>query len=557
MLYQQPQSGPLDTDPAYRATFTYNAGTNTDAIGSAVALVGAPVRVTGPQGVGFRFDTSAKYINVTPRTPQTLTSFNFVYSFTQLGSVINGGTILKMVGTSGNSNKIDIYTLSNGQIQADVYNSAGTATTVATAAGAVVAGGVYSIGLEFDGATLLWRVNGQRSGSAQTFSGSRNAEAPTFTLGGTTTASASANHDILFAAFAKYRGPELTTNPWQLFLDPDEDDEAAFFAAGGAGFTVTFDGTLATEWASAMLRDAVMRGEWTAPLQRDSVWPTEFGAAVRADAPAPAGITASVQFDRAAPAEWIAPVRADALASADWTSNVISSSAVQVELAMQVRADSALPMEWAGTLSVTADSLVPLEWRTTLSMDARGVAEWLGLTRVDTAVPADLGAQRAIDGQMPVVLMAGLQVDGVALADWTGGVAINSDGRMPLEWLGGVLVTANAVLPLEFGAVRAVDATLQASWSSAFIADRQIPASFKMGLIANQQGALDWLRSVFGDAVLPGETLVVITGSAGAPLEFGGASSFVPGNTEIFRIDARGYIWRVDARSTIWLPASR
>lgn len=245
MLYQQPQGGPLQLDPSYAATFAYNAGTGNESLGAAIALVGTPLRVTGPQGIGFRFDTSAKYINVTPRGPQTLGPFNFVYSFAQLGSVTNGGTILKMVGTSGNNNKIDIYTLADGSVVADVYNSTGSAFTVSTSAGQIVAGGRYTVGLEFDDSTLLWRINGVRSGFAISFSGTRNAESATFTLGGTTTASASANHDIRFAAFAQDRGPALTSNPWQLFLDPVEEDEALMFA------TVAGTGVMAANGSSA------------------------------------------------------------------------------------------------------------------------------------------------------------------------------------------------------------------------------------------------------------------------------------------------------------------
>lgn len=229
MRYTQPQQfAPLD--PAYGSTFAYNAAILGDVVSAACVLNGSPAKAIVPDGVALRFDTSAKYLAVTRKAASTLGPFNFLYVFSQLGSVVNGGTVLAMPGSSGNNNKIDIYTLSTGAIRADVYNSAGSVTSVDSATGALVAGGRYALSLIFNGTTLQWMVNGGLSGSAVTFSGSRTAESMSFTIGGTASAAASANHDIKLAAFVGDRSSPLTSNPWQLFRS---QQRVMLAAAGG------------------------------------------------------------------------------------------------------------------------------------------------------------------------------------------------------------------------------------------------------------------------------------------------------------------------------------
>lgn len=517
---QQPQSGASTLDwsnPLLRSTTglwqLQNGFYIRDSVSGAIGSIGdlTNVRsVIGQAGIGLASisSTSGRYVN-TGRLASSLgisgTSNRTIYGVcANDASAANQAVFTLGVPSTGQD-----WTLRNNGTNAWRFNIWGVTSIDFTYA--VPDGGTIAYVCTQNGTAVEIWINGQLRGSG---TATVNTTDAVFKIGGDASFWSSWQRPSYFSGvanrvWAAAEKKAFCNNPWQIFKSP----QRVMMLAGG--LTVTYDGILAAEWSSSLQRDVVL----------------------------------SAEFSRAA--------RADALASAEWTGTVSSDSPVQLELAMTLRADRALPTEWTGAVSIAADSPVPLEWRAQVSMDARAASDWLGLVRADALAEAEFGALVALDARVPVALTAGLLVDGVALADWTGAVAVSGDARMQVEWSGGVTVTATALLPIEFGAGVAVDARVQASWSAAFIGDRQIPAEFNTGVIANQQGALDWLRTVFGDAVLPGETLMVIAGSASAPAEFGGVSAFLPGNTEIFRVDARGYIWRVDARSTTWCPEAR
>lgn len=241
MLLQQPQVAPVAVDATFSTGFAFNSAVQADAVGNNITLAGGIAQVVGALGKALRIDSSSKSITSTHAASLTLGAWSFIYVFTQQGAPTNGGTVLHFAGTSGNANQIDIYTLSSGVIRADIYNSSGSPSTADS--GTIAADGVYIAELVFDGSALQWWINGVKSGSPTSFSGVRSAEASAFVIGGASTGTLS-NHDIFMAAFVPGARPELSANPWQIFLDPDNEIIVpaavgiAFDAASNSGYQV-------------------------------------------------------------------------------------------------------------------------------------------------------------------------------------------------------------------------------------------------------------------------------------------------------------------------------
>lgn len=232
---RQPQ-GP--TGGSAVARIAYNSATRQDERGNASVLVGAPDSVITGYGSASRLDTTGKYVSITPRAQAFAGSFCLLMAFKQSGAVNNGGTLVNLAGTSGNNNKIDIYTLSSGAVRADVYSSVGVATTADTAASAVVTGGEYILALVNDlgAGTLSWWVNGQPSGaSAATVS--RSGESASVLFGGPG-AGAAPNIDLagVFVLPTAAGAQSYRRNPWQLFTPPAR---RVWGVASSGGTTIT------------------------------------------------------------------------------------------------------------------------------------------------------------------------------------------------------------------------------------------------------------------------------------------------------------------------------
>jgi hypothetical protein len=218
-----------------------------------------------------------------------------------------------------------------------------------------------------------------------------------------------------------------------------------------------------------------------------------------------------------------------------------------------VTSDTAMCAAWSSARAV--DVTTGTHWSAAVSLDSATAADWRSQLSLDVFKAASWLRAASVDALVPVAAMSSIGADGVAVIDQVPGVA--RDCAIPADWSGALMVTAQAVLPLEFGAGLAATAVHRLAWLATLVGDRRIPVAFNALLIDDQQGALDWLRSMFGDAVAPGETLLVLQTDGRAPAEFAGNSTFVPGNPLIFSIDARGYVWLVDARSTTWRTDER
>lgn len=124
-------------------------------------------------------------------------------------------------GTSGNQNRIDIYSLSSGVIRCDMYNSSGS-PTVADSAAVLAADGLYTVALVYNALApnLQWYVNGVASGSPVT-PGARTGAGASYTFGGNI-GGQPANQDYSLLAVIQGAPPpsrlvDIHRNPWQLF----------------------------------------------------------------------------------------------------------------------------------------------------------------------------------------------------------------------------------------------------------------------------------------------------------------------------------------------------
>ncbi len=202
--------------------FAFNGSTRIDhARQATITQVGGPSYTVSSQGRCIVLNDFTKYISVTKGINFLLADFVILFVFSQVGSVAHGGTMLTFVGTPvGNANRIDIYTLATGVVRADVYNSTGVVSVVDSAP-EIHTGGVYAAALEMRSGYLQWRINGKISGSSVGFSGQRDNESSSFTIGEGAVAGAVPNHETALVAFLCGDDRELTLNPWKLF-EPEE-----------------------------------------------------------------------------------------------------------------------------------------------------------------------------------------------------------------------------------------------------------------------------------------------------------------------------------------------
>ena len=217
-LTRQPQH-PAKTKS--NVVFAFNGSTRIDhARQATITQVGGPSYTVSSQGRCIVLNDFTKYISVTKGINFLLADFVILFVFSQVGSVANGGTMLTFVGTAGNANRVDIYTLATGVVRADVYNSTGVVSVVDSAS-EINTGGVYAAALEMRSGYLQWRINGKISGSSVGFYGQRDNESSSFTIGEGAIAGAVPNHETALVAFLCGDDRELTLNPWQIF-EPEE-----------------------------------------------------------------------------------------------------------------------------------------------------------------------------------------------------------------------------------------------------------------------------------------------------------------------------------------------
>lgn len=280
------------------------------------------------------------------------------------------------------------------------------------------------------------------------------------------------------------------------------------YASGGT--TVTCDISSFADWQASRQVDAINAVEWQHNKQRDAVGCVDFSA--------------STSRDIAAQAEWLASERADGM--------------VPLQINASLQSDRIMPTEWSGAVSVIADQSTPIEWQATVAVDKQTASEWLGSARADAMAPIEILKTSQKDTAVP--------------ADWTGSIARNS--IVAVEWTGGIGVSVDALAPIEWGTTVSKSSSVNLNWSAAILSDQAIPFDCTLGVISDQRGSIEWLRAIFGDVVIPGATLVLLKSDSSAPVEFGGASAFIQGNYQIFRVDARGTVWLVAARGTTFKP---
>jgi hypothetical protein len=195
-------------------TLLYNSATKIDELGgSSFTNTGGFLTVPSLIGLAANLDAGTKYLSVTRRAqPYTLGNWSFVYAFSQYGSREVGAGLIVIPGTSGNNNRLSIYTLGTDRIRADVFNSAGSATTVDSAA--VIVSGPFLAELMMVGGSLQWYINGSPSGSAVAFSGSRDGENSAFTVHGY---SGGPSPNRVVSGFAFRKNPARpVTSLWEL-----------------------------------------------------------------------------------------------------------------------------------------------------------------------------------------------------------------------------------------------------------------------------------------------------------------------------------------------------
>jgi hypothetical protein len=209
---RQPQGA---TKPAPDAVISYNA-----AAPSQGAPTGALSYFPTAAGRGVRLDASGKYVDFTLPAPAFTGSFCLVIVATRTtAGLTNGDTFLSVAGTSGNANKLEVFSLATGAVFAQCYDSAGSLFQSNTDAGVIALGATVTLVLQVDrdANTAQWYVNGSKSGSADV-APSRNGEAPTIRIGGSSNGNpCGCDVSAVFVVPNAMDGKGLSANPWQLF----------------------------------------------------------------------------------------------------------------------------------------------------------------------------------------------------------------------------------------------------------------------------------------------------------------------------------------------------
>ena len=248
--YSQPQY-PVGVDTS--VLFALNSAVFVDAANNgSLAKFGSIPTTVSILGLCLNSNTNGQYVTATPKSPVFKNDFVLSYHYKQTGAVINGGTILQLPATSGNNNKIDIYSLNTGVVRVDWYSSGGTVATCDTAA-IVADGSSYKLELVCANNVLQWYNNGVKIGSPVGMGGNtRNGESSSFNLFGTTTTHN--NNEV--ALFAVRTGNSQVTgdNPWQILQRQSRILRAS---AGGAAALAGNTSNQATSSAALIISTAL------------------------------------------------------------------------------------------------------------------------------------------------------------------------------------------------------------------------------------------------------------------------------------------------------------
>ena len=262
MLYQQPQSGPLALDPANPATrgallaVSYGVG-SINAVTGKSPDVQAGIRTPGTGVFGVWDSAYGAGADDRHSLPSTR-DFAFVAVVDYSGSP--GGVSSILGGDAPGNRAFQFRFNASNQLEFIRFDTGGSpyfCTVAATSRKGVVVG--VSIGntfkVYFNGATATSTI------------GNTAQPATTISLGASLgNDSAPGTSDRLFTA-AVLRGSaadpvafSLLANPYQIFLDQDEEDEAAFFAATATGGAATYSylaaGGIILSGASPIIRRA-------------------------------------------------------------------------------------------------------------------------------------------------------------------------------------------------------------------------------------------------------------------------------------------------------------
>lgn len=261
MLYQQPQFGPLFIDwsnPISRklaAAFDPVSGNVYSGTASKKSVsANTSARGVTQQGKTALTSGSAAYIALAGDSIFSANLWTSV-SVVSFPSIVTPSAISTVAASPGSTvADRSLYIDASGHLLAFLYDNVSNQQAVDPAV--LLANTPYVLAAESNGSTVKAWKNGVNVASTATANGGYTgySPAPQFvigygsgnSLGGTLASNANIALQLWFSPnLTAAEHASIAANPRQLFLDPDEDDEALMFAAvGGGGTTGTLAATL-------------------------------------------------------------------------------------------------------------------------------------------------------------------------------------------------------------------------------------------------------------------------------------------------------------------------
>lgn len=257
MLYQQPQFGPLFIDwsnPISRklaAAFDPVSGNVYSGTASKKSVsANTSARGVTQQGKTALTSGSAAYIALAGDSIFSANLWTSV-SVVSFPSIVTPSAISTVAASPGSTvADRSLYIDASGHLLAFLYDNVSNQQAVDPAV--LLANTPYVLAAESNGSTVKAWKNGVNVASTATANGGYTgySPAPQFvigygsgnSLGGTLASNANIALQLWFSPnLTAAEHASIAANPWQLFLDPDEDDEALMFSMVGGGTDTPID----------------------------------------------------------------------------------------------------------------------------------------------------------------------------------------------------------------------------------------------------------------------------------------------------------------------------
>lgn len=252
--------------------------------------------------------------------------------------------------------------------------------------------------------------------------------------------------------------------------------------------------------ASTVNSDHALIGSWALGLLADKQSHVDWRNAVDASHASEIENVAEVQGNKSLNSDWIGNIESVVPAHTDWIANRQSDSNLQIESLIESRADIQINLETVS--AVIIDGAILAEWLGGLSInsDQTIVVDFAAIVNADSEAPYSLGGTVDVATIVNASWLGSLGVS--SILELASALRLDSDSIANVEWTGGLSVDSDHILPLDVSALLAADGVHHVGWKGTLIVDGSVPVETLISGESTSTAIVDWVAGIGDDKVI-------------------------------------------------------